>query len=69
VTTAADGTVAGSAAGDPLGALIGKVIVDDWAITMQAGDNPGKPTTAQGNVDLSGLQDVQSYQEYSFDYR
>jgi hypothetical protein len=68
VTADADGIVAGSAAADPLGGVIGKPLVDDWVIAIRADDNPGKPA-APGGVDLAGLTDVQAYQEYTFDYR
>jgi hypothetical protein len=68
VTTAADGTVAGSVAGDPLGALLGGDPAVAWEVTAAAADNPGKPAAGDA-VDLQGLTDLQIYQEYSFGYR
>lgn len=68
VTTDADGFVAGTAAGDALGSLIGGPIVDVWRLHVHAADNPGR-MNADGRVDLAALTDVQVFQEYDFDYR
>ena len=68
VTTDADGFVAGAAAGDPLGDLIGEPVVDVWQLRVTAADNPGR-TDDEGRVDLAGVTDVQVFQEYDFDYR
>jgi hypothetical protein len=68
VTTAADGTVAGAGAGDPLGALIGGDPATPLTISVAAADNPSKPASGT-TVDLTALTDVQLLQEYSFSYR
>ena len=68
VTSAADGTVAGAGAGDPLGALIGGDPATPLTISVAAADNPGKPASGT-TVDLAALTDVQLLQEYTFSYR
>ncbi|MCX4903451.1 hypothetical protein [Streptomyces sp. NBC_00878] len=68
VTTDADGMVAGSAPGDPLGSLIGHPMLDVWKLRITAADNPG-PIGEDGTLDLGALTDVQVFQEYGFDYR
>ncbi|MER6174262.1 hypothetical protein [Streptosporangium sp. NPDC001681] len=68
VTTDADGIVAGSDPGDPLGSLIGGPMIDVWGLRVTADDNPGR-VGPDGRVDLAALTDVQVFQEYDFDYR
>ena len=68
VTLGADGTLGDTAPGSPLAALVGDPVPGDWTIAVRADDNPGK-ADGEGNLDLEGLQDVQVFQEYDFDYR
>jgi len=68
VTTAADGTVTGATAGDPLGPLLGADPATAIAVEVRAADNAAKP--AHGDVvDLTDLTDLQLLQEYTFTYR
>lgn len=64
VTTDGDGLVTGPA----LGGLVGQPVLDDWQIHILPEDNPGK-LDGEGKMNLSGLEDVQIFQEYNFTYR
>ena len=68
VTLGADGTLGDTAPGSPLAALVGDPVPGDWTIAVRADDNPGK-ADGEGNLDLEGLQDVQVFQDYDFNYR
>lgn len=68
VTTDADGSVAGSTAADPLGALLGGDPATSLTVAAAAADNPGRPTRGDA-VDLADLTDLQLLQEYTFTYR
>jgi hypothetical protein len=67
VKTDASGQVAGTASTDPLFALNGHPVFDTLTIAVQAADNP--QLVAAGKLVLSGLSDVMTYFEYTFDYR
>jgi hypothetical protein len=64
VTTDLEGIVAGPA----IGGLVGQPVLDDWRLQILPEDNPGK-LDGQGKLSLSGLEDVQIFQEYNFTYR
>jgi hypothetical protein len=64
VTTDTEGIVTGTA----LGGLVGQSVLDDWQLQILPEDNPGK-VDGQGKLNLSGLADVQIFQEYNFTYR
>lgn len=64
VTTDATGVVSGA----PVATLLGRSVVDTLHIEARAADNPGKPAV-DGHVDLRGLTDVQTLQDYEFTYR
>jgi hypothetical protein len=64
VTADSEGIVTGSA----LGGLTGQPVIDEWQLHILPGDNPGK-VDSQGELDLSSLEDVQIFQEYTFTYR
>jgi hypothetical protein len=65
--TDANGVVAGTAATDPLSVLNGSAVFDTLTISILAADNPGLLVT--GKLNLSGLTDLMTYFEYTFDYR
>ncbi len=67
LTTNADGEVNDTTPGRPLRALRNQDLLDKWTIRITAADNPGLVTN--GALDLGGIQDVQAFFEYSFDYR
>jgi hypothetical protein len=67
VKTDANGVVAGSAATDPLLPLNGTPVFDTLSISIQAADNPALVTG--GKLNLSGLTDLMTYFQYTFDYR
>ena len=64
VTADTEGVVTGPG----LGGLIGQPVLDDWQLRILPEDNPGK-LDGQGKLNLSGLGDVQIFQEYDFTYR
>ena len=67
VKTDAHGMVAGAVAGDPLFDLNGSGMFDTLTITIQAADNPA--LVVGGNLNPTGLADLMTYYEYTFDYR
>jgi len=67
VKTDANGVVAGTAATDPLSVLNGSAVFDTLTISILAADNPG--LLVAGKLNLSGLTDLMTYFEYTFDYR
>ncbi|MGC2407626.1 MAG: hypothetical protein WA431_14575, partial [Candidatus Cybelea sp.] len=67
VKTDAGGQVAGTASTDPLFALNGHPVFDTLTIAVQAADNPQLVTA--GKFVLTGLSDLMTYFEYTFDYR
>jgi hypothetical protein len=67
VKTDANGLVPGTAAADPLSVLNGSAVFDTLSISIQAADNPG--LVSGGKLNLTGLSDLMTYFEYSFDYR
>ncbi|HLV00236.1 MAG TPA: hypothetical protein VKZ59_03160, partial [Acidobacteriota bacterium] len=62
-----NGEVNDATPGKPLRALRNRPIFDKWTITISTDDNPN--LVADGRIDLSGIQDVMVFFEYSFDYR
>jgi hypothetical protein len=68
LTLGPDGRVSSGSSGSALAALVGDPLIGTWTFRVAAEDNPGK-TGADGRLDLSGLTDVQVYQEYTFTYR
>ena len=68
LTLGADGRLGSGSPGSALAALVGDPVIGTWTFAHPAEDNPGK-TGADGELDLSGLTDVQVLQEYSFTYR
>jgi Tc toxin complex TcA C-terminal TcB-binding domain len=66
VKTDANG-LAPDGAGQPLNALRGEALLDKWTIKITAADNPG--LVQNGVLDLSGVNDVMAFFEYTFDYR
>jgi hypothetical protein len=67
VTTDANGMVAGTAATDALSPLNGQPVFDTLTITIKPDDNAGHLTN--GKLDLTGVTDLMTYTEYTFDYR
>jgi len=67
LTTNTEGEVNDSTPGQPLRALRNGNLLDKWTITVNAADNPHLVTN--GALDINGIQDVQAFFEYSFDYR
>ncbi len=65
--TDASGQVDDAAAGSPLLALRGKPMLDRWALSIAAADNP--QLVKNGALDLGGLKDVLVFAEYGFSYR
>ena len=65
--TDANGEVNDSIAGSPLAALRGKPMLDRWALSISAADNP--QLVKNGVLDLSGARDVLVFTEYAFTYR
>ena len=62
-----DGVVKDKVAGAPLGQLMTKPVLDRWKLRITAEDNP--TLVHSGALDLSGLDDVQVFFEYTFAYR
>jgi hypothetical protein len=67
VKTDANGVVAGTAAADPLSVLNGSAVFDTLMISISAADNPA--LVSAGKLNLTGLTDLMTYFEYTFDYR
>ena len=67
VKTDDNGVVPGTAAPDPLSPLNGQPVFDTLAITIKPDDNP--QLVAAGKLDLSGITDLMTYVQYTFDYR
>ncbi len=67
LATNGDGEVGDAAAADPLHDLRGKPLFDTWSIKVDAAANPG--LVQNGVLDLSGVDDVLVFSEYSFSYR
>jgi hypothetical protein len=65
--TDANGMIAGTVAMDPLAKLNGSSVFDALKLAIQPGDNPQLVKNDQ--LDLSGVSDVLTFFEYSFDYR
>jgi hypothetical protein len=51
----------GVADGAAFPAPVGQTLFEEWAFSVDAGDNPG--------FDLTGLEDLSMFVEYDFDYR
>jgi hypothetical protein len=65
--TDANGEILDTAAGAPLQALRNKPVLGAWKLAIRAADNPQLVTS--GALDLSGLDDVLVFFEYTFNYR
>ena len=63
----ANGEIFDTAAGAPLAALRGKSMLDHWKLVITAADNPA--LVINSKLDLTGLDDVLSFSDYTFDYR
>jgi hypothetical protein len=66
VKTDANGVIAGTGAGGPLSVLNGSTAFDTLSISILAADNP--TLVNAGKLDLTGLTDLMTYFEYTFDY-
>jgi hypothetical protein len=66
-TTDAQGEINDSTPGAPLDALKNEAMLDDWTIQITAADNA--LLVVDGALDLSGLDDILMFFEYSFTYR
>jgi hypothetical protein len=66
-TTDAQGEVNQQTPGQPLNALANEPMLDTWTLRITAADNPA--LVNNGVMDLSGLDDILVFFEYSFDYR
>jgi hypothetical protein len=67
LTTDAQGEVNLVTLGQPLNALKNESLLDTWMLRITANDNPA--LVNKGILDLTGLDDILVFFEYSFDYR
>jgi hypothetical protein len=67
IKTDANGEVNDLTPGQPLNVLQNEDLLDTWTINIIAADNPN--LVEDGELNLGGIQDVQAFFEYSFDYR
>lgn len=67
MTTNAQGEVNDATTGKPLNVLLNKPMLDSWTLKITADDNPS--LVSNGVLNLTGLDDIQLFFEYSFDYR
>ncbi|MBI5115120.1 hypothetical protein HZA56_01460 [Candidatus Poribacteria bacterium] len=67
LTTDAQGEVNQATPGQPLSALKNESMLDTWTLRITANDNPA--LVSNGVLDLTGLDDILIFFEYSFDYR
>lgn len=66
-STDAQGEVNQTTPGQPLSVLNNEPMFDKWTIRITAEDNPALANN--GTLNLSGLEDILIFFEYSFDYR
>jgi hypothetical protein len=66
-TTDSQGEINASTPGAPLDALKNEALLDGWTIQITADDNP--ILVEDGALDLSDLDDILLFFEYSFEYR
>jgi hypothetical protein len=66
-TSDAKGEILDTPAGAPLANLKGKAVLDTWHLEIRAADNP--QLVQNGKLDLSGIEDVLVFFEYTFKYR
>jgi len=67
LTTNAQGEINQATPGQPLDVLKNKSMLDTWKLRITASDNPA--LVNNGVLDLTGLDDIMLFFEYSFDYR
>jgi hypothetical protein len=67
LTTDAQGEVNQATPGQPLNVLVNESMLDIWTLRITANDNP--TLVNNGVLDLTGLDDILVFFEYSFDYR
>ena len=65
--TDANGEVNDATAGRPLRRLRNRSMIDRWTLKIDAADNAG--LVVNGELDLSGIEDIYIFFEYRFDYR
>jgi hypothetical protein len=67
LTADAQGEILDTTPGSPLAQLQNHPVFDRWHFRITAADNPS--LAVNGTLDLSGLNDVLTFTDYTFNYR